>query len=212
MFQVQVFAPPQDRGSAARWVVLSSWSDWASAAQHEVAGSPIDQHHLDSAKRVRSKLWSSRKSAICDRCTCPVMMPDGQSQNILSHPRSVRIAAGGANKRVQAAAGRSCTAKAVRTAIIKVCRGDSMTDKTNQQLIEKMVAEARSGRVSRRDFMHFAIAAGVATTTASGLWTTRAAAATPKKGGKFRTHEDRSRTRRCQQDRHCPCDPRSPQR
>jgi peptide/nickel transport system substrate-binding protein len=61
-----------------------------------------------------------------------------------------------------------------------------MTDKSNQRLIETIIAEARRGRLSRRNFMHFAIAAGVATTTASGLWTTRAAAATPKKGGKFR--------------------------
>ncbi|MGF1563432.1 MAG: ABC transporter substrate-binding protein [Geminicoccaceae bacterium] len=55
----------------------------------------------------------------------------------------------------------------------------------NQILIDRIAAEAKLGRVSRRDFMHYTIAAGLTATTASGLWA-RAAAAQPKPGGNFR--------------------------
>lgn len=65
-------------------------------------------------------------------------------------------------------------------------QGDTMTDKNNDDLIERMAAEAKRGRLSRRDFMHYALAAGVTTTAASSLWTTKAAHAAPKRGGTFR--------------------------
>jgi len=45
--------------------------------------------------------------------------------------------------------------------------------------------EARKGRLTRRDFMSYALAAGVTATSATGLWTKTAAAA-PSKGGNFR--------------------------
>jgi len=51
---------------------------------------------------------------------------------------------------------------------------------------ELLTQDAKSGKLGRRDFMRFAVAAGMSTTLASGLWTSDVAAATPKKGGKFR--------------------------
>ncbi|MEQ9642304.1 MAG: ABC transporter substrate-binding protein [Alphaproteobacteria bacterium] len=61
-------------------------------------------------------------------------------------------------------------------------------------LIEMMTEEARRGRLSRRDFMQYAVAAGVTVSSAASLWTTQveaAAHAKPKKGGTFRlgTHD-----------------------
>ena len=66
-----------------------------------------------------------------------------------------------------------------------------MTRDNSSELIDRMVEEARRGRLSRRDFMHYAIAAGITASAATGLWTSRAHAMTPKKGGKFRlgTHD-----------------------
>jgi len=61
-----------------------------------------------------------------------------------------------------------------------------MTDKSQDQLIDRMAEEAKRGRLSRRDFMHYATAAGVTATTATGLWTSKVRAATPQKGGTFR--------------------------
>ncbi|MCR9257745.1 MAG: ABC transporter substrate-binding protein [Alphaproteobacteria bacterium] len=61
-----------------------------------------------------------------------------------------------------------------------------MTDKKQSDLIERMVAEARKGRLSRRDFMHYSLAAGMTASAASGLWVSKAQAATPKRGGTFR--------------------------
>jgi len=62
--------------------------------------------------------------------------------------------------------------------------GEFMSEK--KILIEQMVAAARKGHLSRRSFMQYATAAGVTITTASGLWTSKVAAATPKRSGTFR--------------------------
>jgi peptide/nickel transport system substrate-binding protein len=61
-----------------------------------------------------------------------------------------------------------------------------MSHDINQSLIEHMAAEARQGKLSRRDFMVYATAAGVGTSAAAGLWTSKVAQAAPKKGGTFR--------------------------
>lgn len=60
-----------------------------------------------------------------------------------------------------------------------------MTDKKVPNVIDRIALEARKGRISRRAFMSYAIAAGVTASTATGLWT-RSAAAAPQKGGTFR--------------------------
>ncbi len=60
-----------------------------------------------------------------------------------------------------------------------------MSQIKDQQLLDRLAEAARQGRISRRSFMNTAMAAGVATTTATGLWTT-AARAEPKTGGTFR--------------------------
>ena len=57
--------------------------------------------------------------------------------------------------------------------------------KKDQIFIDRIAEGARQGRISRRDFMHYAIAAGLAASSASGLWS-RSAAAQPVRGGKFR--------------------------
>ena len=57
--------------------------------------------------------------------------------------------------------------------------------KKNQQLSDRIAEEARKGRISRREFMNYSLAAGLTATTATGLWTTKAAAQ-PKSGGTFR--------------------------
>ncbi len=57
--------------------------------------------------------------------------------------------------------------------------------KTDQGLMERITEGARLGRISRRDFISHSAAAGLATATATGLWTT-AARATPRRGGTFR--------------------------
>jgi peptide/nickel transport system substrate-binding protein len=60
-----------------------------------------------------------------------------------------------------------------------------MTDSKTPNLIDRLAADARQGRISRRAFMHRSIAAGVTASTATGLWT-GAAQAEPKRGGTFR--------------------------
>ena len=60
-----------------------------------------------------------------------------------------------------------------------------MAGNTEFNLIKRMEAEVRRGRISRRDFMSHALAAGVSLSVASGIWSTSAMAA-PKKGGLFR--------------------------
>jgi peptide/nickel transport system substrate-binding protein len=57
--------------------------------------------------------------------------------------------------------------------------------KKDQQLIDRIAEEARQGRISRREFMNYSLAAGLTATTATGLWTTKASAQ-PKSGGTFR--------------------------
>ncbi|PWE32585.1 peptide ABC transporter substrate-binding protein [Maritimibacter sp. 55A14] len=66
-----------------------------------------------------------------------------------------------------------------------------MTKSTTPESMERLVEAAKRGRVSRRAFMNYAMAAGITSTTASGLWTTTAAQAAPQKGGTFRlgTHD-----------------------
>ena len=54
------------------------------------------------------------------------------------------------------------------------------------EMIAKMAAEARMGRLSRRGFMSAATAAGLTAGAASGLWGTKVAAQTPQRGGTFR--------------------------
>ncbi len=53
-------------------------------------------------------------------------------------------------------------------------------------LMTRMAVEARRGCLTRRDFIHYSILAGVTATAASSVWSSEVAAATPKKGGKFR--------------------------
>ncbi|MEZ5826389.1 MAG: ABC transporter substrate-binding protein [Geminicoccaceae bacterium] len=55
----------------------------------------------------------------------------------------------------------------------------------HSDLVERIAKEARLGRLSRRQFMGHATAAGLAASTATGIWT-RAAHATPARGGHFR--------------------------
>lgn len=57
--------------------------------------------------------------------------------------------------------------------------------KKNQILIDRIAEGARQGRISRRDFMHYSLAAGLTATTATGLWGT-SVSAQPKSGGNFR--------------------------
>ena len=66
-----------------------------------------------------------------------------------------------------------------------------MKSKDHFELIERMTEDGRRGRLSRRDFMRYAVATGMSVSAASALWSTSVAAATPKKGGTFRlgTHD-----------------------
>jgi peptide/nickel transport system substrate-binding protein len=57
--------------------------------------------------------------------------------------------------------------------------------KKNQLLLDRLSDAARTGRISRREFMSYSIAAGLTASTATGLWTTQAAAQ-PSRGGHFR--------------------------
>ena len=57
--------------------------------------------------------------------------------------------------------------------------------KQNQVLIDRIAEAARTGRISRREFIHQSMIAGVTATTATGLWTNHAKAQ-PKSGGSFR--------------------------
>ncbi|HCQ66350.1 MAG TPA: peptide ABC transporter substrate-binding protein [Rhodobacteraceae bacterium] len=57
--------------------------------------------------------------------------------------------------------------------------------KKDQDLINRIANGARAGRISRRDFMSYSAAAGLATAGATSLWTSSAKAA-PQAGGTFR--------------------------
>jgi len=55
----------------------------------------------------------------------------------------------------------------------------------DQDLINRIAEGARKGRISRRDFMNYSMAAGLTTAGATSLWT-KSAAAAPQRGGTFR--------------------------
>ena len=59
-----------------------------------------------------------------------------------------------------------------------------MSDK--KEFKDLITRDAKAGKLGRRDFMRFAVAAGMSVTAASGLWISDVAAATPRRGGKFR--------------------------
>lgn len=61
-----------------------------------------------------------------------------------------------------------------------------MTRKVPNELIERMTDDGRKGRISRRDFIRFAVVSGMTVPFASALWSTEVSAQTPKKGGTFR--------------------------
>jgi peptide/nickel transport system substrate-binding protein len=61
-----------------------------------------------------------------------------------------------------------------------------MDQNGKKKLIEQLAADAKSGRISRREFVSYAIAAGMTAASGSLLWSSEVAAATPKRGGKFR--------------------------
>ena len=60
-----------------------------------------------------------------------------------------------------------------------------MTNKNNQILIDRLADAARDGKISRRSFMNYSMAAGMTASAATGLWGTSAKAA-PSRGGTFR--------------------------
>ncbi|PID61177.1 MAG: peptide ABC transporter substrate-binding protein [Gammaproteobacteria bacterium] len=61
-----------------------------------------------------------------------------------------------------------------------------MSTSNDRILIESIAEAARRGKVSRREFMQFSVAAGITATAGSALWTSEVSAQTPKKGGTFR--------------------------
>ena len=61
-----------------------------------------------------------------------------------------------------------------------------MSDKAQSELIERMLADARTRKVSKREFMRYSVAAGVTASLAANLWTSTLAQAAPAKGGTFR--------------------------
>ena len=60
-----------------------------------------------------------------------------------------------------------------------------MTNQKDQMMIDKLAEAAREGKISRRSFMNYSVAAGMTASAATGLWGT-SAKAEPKRGGKFR--------------------------
>ncbi|KRS16030.1 ABC transporter substrate-binding protein [Roseovarius indicus] len=60
-----------------------------------------------------------------------------------------------------------------------------MTKNSDQLMIDRLADAAREGKISRRSFMHYSMAAGMTASAATGLWTT-AAKAEPQSGGHFR--------------------------
>jgi len=60
-----------------------------------------------------------------------------------------------------------------------------MTNSKNSEMMARLADAATTGRISRRSFMNYSMAAGVGASAATGLWTTKANAA-PQKGGTFR--------------------------
>jgi peptide/nickel transport system substrate-binding protein len=60
-----------------------------------------------------------------------------------------------------------------------------MKNPKDQVLIDRLANAASDGKVSRRSFMNYSMAAGLSASAATGLWTTKANAA-PTRGGHFR--------------------------
>jgi peptide/nickel transport system substrate-binding protein len=60
-----------------------------------------------------------------------------------------------------------------------------MSDKYRDHMINKLAADARAGGLSRRNFMHYSIAAGLSVSAAASAWTTKVASAAPQTGGSF---------------------------
>ncbi len=60
-----------------------------------------------------------------------------------------------------------------------------MTKVKDQILIDRLADAARNGKISRRSFMHYSMAAGMTASAATGLWTTQAHAQ-PQRGGTFK--------------------------
>jgi peptide/nickel transport system substrate-binding protein len=61
-----------------------------------------------------------------------------------------------------------------------------MTDNAHDRLVAQMIAEARRGRLNRRQFMEGALFTGATVTGASALWSSRVQAQTPQRGGTYR--------------------------
>lgn len=61
-----------------------------------------------------------------------------------------------------------------------------MVNRNHKQLLERMAHDARKGDLSRRDFIRYAAAAGMAIPAASALWSTEVSAQTPQNGGHFK--------------------------
>ena len=59
--------------------------------------------------------------------------------------------------------------------------------------IEKLAEAAREGKISRRSFLSYSIAAGMSTIAATGLWS-NSAIAKPRRGGKFRIAQNDGNT------------------
>ncbi|MCX2725612.1 ABC transporter substrate-binding protein [Roseibium salinum] len=60
-----------------------------------------------------------------------------------------------------------------------------MTKSKDTELLNRLEKAARTGGITKRDFIRYSVLAGLTATTATGLWSTKAKAE-PKKGGTFR--------------------------
>ena len=61
-----------------------------------------------------------------------------------------------------------------------------MLSKQNQDFFKQILQAGREKKISRRDFIQYAMATGLTLTSASVMWSDKVDAATPKRGGKFR--------------------------
>lgn len=59
-------------------------------------------------------------------------------------------------------------------------------DPKHLNLIQRMTDDGRSGRLNRRDFIRFSVAAGITVSSATALWSSGVSAQTPQRGGTFR--------------------------
>jgi len=69
-----------------------------------------------------------------------------------------------------------------------------MSDKPARETLGPTTADLAAGRLGRRAFMERALALGVTASAAASLWSTSVAAATPKRGGRFRVALDDGNT------------------